>query len=63
MVIRFSGERKRRGERGVKRGECGTVSGRGGDARVASALEAVAAAALGWLHPEEEGSRAGPTRQ
>jgi hypothetical protein len=31
-VIRFGGEGKRRGERGVKRGACDTISGRGGDA-------------------------------
>jgi hypothetical protein len=31
-VVRFGGEGKQRGEWGVKRGECDTVSGRGGDA-------------------------------
>jgi hypothetical protein len=40
-------------EWGVKRGECGVVSRRGGDA---------GAAAFGQLHPGEEGSHAGPTQ-
>jgi hypothetical protein len=31
-VVQFSGEGKWRGKWGVKRGECDTVSGRGGDA-------------------------------
>jgi hypothetical protein len=31
-VVRFDGEGKQRGDRGVKRrGECGAISGRGGD--------------------------------
>jgi hypothetical protein len=31
-VVRFGGEGKRRGKRGVKRGGCDAVSWRGGDA-------------------------------
>jgi hypothetical protein len=37
LAIRFGGEGKQRGEWGVKRGECGTISGRGGDAGAARA--------------------------
>jgi hypothetical protein len=45
-------------EWGVKRGECGSVSERGGDIAVACML-VVVAAAFGRLCPREEGSRVG----
>jgi hypothetical protein len=47
---------------GVKTGECGIVSERGGDAGVARALEA-AADTFSRLRLREEGSWTGPTRQ
>jgi hypothetical protein len=50
------------GEWGVKRGECSAISERGGDVGAVHVLEA-AVAVFGRLRPEEEGSRAGSTRQ
>jgi hypothetical protein len=55
LAIRFSGEGKWRGCVGSEEGQCGAISGRGGDVGAVRALEA-AAAVFGRLHPEEEGS-------
>jgi hypothetical protein len=58
------GRGNRGGEWGVKTGgECGGIFKRGGDAGVVRTLEAVAAAAFGWLRPGEEGSWVGPMWQ
>jgi hypothetical protein len=43
-------------------GECGTVSGRGGDTRAAAHVLEAATAAFSWLHPGEGGSRVGPVQ-